>query len=78
MKIEKEVYVLVQESDGEIVYLTPSYRLDNDISEAMKAKNRITAACIRDDFFKRYKYELEIVPIKITYEWPEEFIFQRY
>ena len=77
MKIEKEVYVLVQESDGEIVYLTPSYKFDNNIGEALKANNRITAVCIRDDFLKWYKYELEIVPIKITYEWPEEFIFQR-
>jgi hypothetical protein len=69
MKIENEYYVLKQETDDGTLYLTKGYIFDNDIREALRAKNKITAQYIKCDFFKKYQCDLEIVPLKITYEW---------
>lgn len=69
MKIEKECYILKTEIAGKTLYLTEKYCFDNDISEALKAKNTITAQFITSNIFQKYKYGLEIVPLKITYEW---------
>ena len=68
MKIEKECYVLVTEIGGEVLYLTEKYRFENDISEALKAKNMMTAKFITGNIFQKYKCDLKIKPLKITYE----------
>ena len=69
MKIEDKCYVLATVSDGEIVYLTPNYRFDNNIKEALRAKNAITARYIKQDVYKYCQDDLNIIPLKITYEW---------
>jgi hypothetical protein len=69
MKIENEVYVLTHEFYDEILYLTEKYGFDNDIRNALKAKNRISAALIRNDLEHRCKFFCDIIPLKITYEW---------
>jgi hypothetical protein len=69
MKIENERYVLKTELNGEAIYLTENYKFDHDIAEALKAKNIITAQFIKDNLRHKHKCDLEIVPIKITYEW---------
>ena len=69
MKIEKECYVLKTEIGGEVLYLTEKYEFDNDISVALKAKNMLTAHFITSNIFHKYKFDLKIVPLKITYEW---------
>lgn len=69
MKIENEVYVLAHEFYDEIEYLSEDYGFDNDIRNALKAKNKITAAMIRNDLEKRHKIICDIIPLKITYEW---------
>lgn len=80
MKTETECYVLAKEVDGETVYLAQDYGFENDILSALKAGNKITAECVIGSFeeevcFKHgyklgfYKSGLEIVPLKVTYEW---------
>lgn len=69
MKIENERYVLTKEINGEVVYLTEQYGFDNDIREALKAKNVITAQFIRNTLMAKYKIDLDIITLKITYEW---------
>lgn len=69
MKIEKEVYILTTEIGGEVLYLTEKYEFDNDINVALKAKNMLTAHFITSNIFHKYKFDLKIVPLKITYEW---------
>ena len=69
MKIENERYVLSQELNCETLYLTNDYGFDNDIREALKVKNIISAQLIRHHFFDKHKLDLNIVPLKITYEW---------
>jgi hypothetical protein len=69
MKIEKECYILKTEISGETLYLTEKYSFDNDIGEALKAKNMITAQFISSNIFQKYKCDLEIVQLKIVYEW---------
>ena len=56
MKIEKECYVLITKIGGEVLYLTEKYSFDNDISEALKAKNMITAKFITGNIFQKYKW----------------------
>lgn len=68
-KVENEQYVLKTELNGEAIYLTENYKFDHDIHEALKAKNIITAQFIQSNLLQKYKCDLEIVPIKITYEW---------
>lgn len=69
MKIENERYVLYQEFNNEVLYLTEDYGFDNDIREALKAKNIITAQFIRSNLATKHKCYLDIMPLKITYEW---------
>lgn len=69
MKIEKECYILKTEIGGETLYLTEKYSFENDISEALKAKNMMTAQFITSNIFQKYKCGLKIKPLKITYEW---------
>lgn len=74
MKIEKEVYVLTKEVDGENVYLidgVDGYDFDNDITCALKAVNKFTAWCIREDYEDETKApsNLKTMSLKITYEW---------
>ena len=74
MKIEKEVYVLTKEVDGENVYLiddVDGYDFDNDITCALKSVNKFTAQCIKEDFEDETKSpsNLKTMPLKVTYEW---------
>lgn len=80
MKIENEYYILTKEVKGENVYLTSDYGFSNDIRDALKTRNEFTALCVRDSFEKEiclkrnyklgsYISGLEVVLLKITYEW---------
>lgn len=66
MKIENEYYVLTHCED---LYLTEKYVFDNDITKALKAKNMLTAGIIRESIEIKYKIHLDIIPLKVTYEW---------
>ena len=68
-KVENWSYVLSIELHGEVLYLTEKYEFDQDIQEALKAKNLITAKFIKSSIFQKYKYDLEIILLKTTYEW---------
>ena len=68
MKIEKECYVLTTILDDKVLYLTEKYGFNNDISEALKAKNIIAAQFIRNELEIKHKYHLDIMPLKVTYE----------
>ena len=69
MKVEKQRYVLTLEYNGENRYLTPSQGLVDDICEALMFKSNIAAADVKDECFKEYDLDLQIVPLKVTYEW---------
>ena len=68
-KITNEYYVLVSYIGDDAVYLTENYRFDTDIHNALKAKNRLTAKMIKCNIEARHTCFVDIVPIKITYEW---------
>ena len=69
MKIENECYVLACVFNGETLYLTEKYKFEKNIDEALKARNMLTADMIRRDLECSYDVYLDIMPIKITYEW---------
>ena len=69
VKIDHNYYVLKIQYNDETLYLTEQYKFDPDIHEALKAKNLMTARYIQINLLQKYKIELEIVPLKITYEW---------
>ena len=73
--IEKECYVLAIILNDEVLYLTEKYGFDNDISVALKAKNIITARFIRNELELKHKYHLDIIPLKITYEFKLEELY---
>lgn len=75
MNIEKECYVLATMFNNEVLYLTEKYNFDNDICDALKAKNIITARFIRNELELKHKYRLNIIPIKITYEFKLEELY---
>ena len=68
MKIEKECYVLITILNDEALFLTEKHGFDKDISEALKAKNIITARFIRNELEIKHKCHLDIIPLKVTYE----------
>lgn len=68
-KVEKEHYVLVTYIGDDALYLTEDYCFDNDIHNALKAKNIITAQFIRNNLEVKHKCYVDIMPLKITYEW---------
>ena len=72
MKIEKEYYVLATMLNDEVLYLTEKYGFDNDVSMALKAKNIITARFLREEIELKHKFHLNIIPIKVTYEFKLE------
>lgn len=70
MKIENEVYVLAHhEFNDEINYLTEDYFFDDDIRSALKFKSNISAGLVRRRLVNDSKIDLDIIPLKITYEW---------
>lgn len=69
MRIDKERYVLTYENDGEIRYLNKCDGLVDDICEALMFKSSIVAAEVKSDCWKEYDLCLDILPVKITYEW---------
>lgn len=73
--IEKECYVLATMLNNEVLYLTEKYGFDDDISIALKVKNIITARFIRNELELKHKYHLNIIPIKITYEFKLEELY---
>ena len=77
MKIVDRRYVLMRVGNIGInqgtAYLDADYNFTDDIHNALKACNRITALDIKHnyDVEKNHCYEsdLKIVPLEITYEW---------
>lgn len=81
MKIEKTNYVLMRigniDIGRETEYLVydseKGYTFTNDILMATKYVNRITAKYARFELEKRehngYDTDLQIIPVKHTYEW---------
>ena len=69
MKIEETYYVLADEIDGETVYLTSEYFFDNDIRKASRFKNANVAMYTKGFIYQKYKWDLNIVEFRITYEW---------
>ena len=69
MKIEKVHYVLTYENNGETRYLNKYDGLVDDICEALMFKSNIVAANVKGDCVKEYSLYLDILPVKITYEW---------
>lgn len=69
MKIDKECYVLVYKNNDETRYLDKYDGLVEDIYEALMFKNNIVAAEVKSDCWKEYDLCLDILPVKITYEW---------
>lgn len=69
MKVEIERYILILKYDGEDRYLTPTDGFSDDICEALKLKSNIIAADVKDECFKEYDVDLQIIPLKVTYEW---------
>lgn len=68
-KITNERYVLMTEIGDGVVYFTEDNGFSVDIHDALMAKNKITAQFIRDNLEIKHKCYLDILPIKITYEW---------
>lgn len=82
---ENNYYIVTKEEDDKKVYLTTNDTFTEDIREAAKAVNRITAKCLIDAYketklwnkeisTEEYKdddfnFGLEITPLKVTYEW---------
>lgn len=77
MKIVDRHYVLMRVGDIGIdkgtAYLDSDYNFTDDIHNALKAVNRITALDVKHDYEvnenKCYESDLKIVPLNITYEW---------
>jgi hypothetical protein len=69
MKIENTCYVLANEIDGETIYLTSEYFFDNDIRKASRFKTSTVAMYTKSFIYQKYKCELNVVELKITYEW---------
>jgi hypothetical protein len=68
-KITNERYVLMTEISDGVVYFTEDNGFSLDIHDALMAKNKITAQFIRNNLEIKHKFHLDIVPVKITYEW---------
>ena len=69
MSFTKTYYILFQEINGEKLYLTDHCIFDTDIYKAFKINNIASAQIVKDYFCEKYKRELDIIPLKITYEW---------
>lgn len=69
MKIEDTCYILADEIDGETIYLTSEYFFDNDIRKALRLKNSTVARCTKSFIYQKHKWDLNVVELKITYEW---------
>ena len=77
MKIENNYFILTKKLNDEAVYLTLDYELSNDIRDALKSEQKITALFVRDDYEDEmkevygndYKSDLNVLPLKITYEY---------
>ena len=79
MKIEDKCYVLIKLGNMDIkeetVYYSsdPDNRFVNDIRQATKYKDRATALIDRTEYEVWHNKEvdsgLQVVPLKITYEW---------
>ena len=67
MKIENERYVLAKKNNNENMYISEEYGLVNDIREALKIRNIITAQNLRHEIEVNYNLHLDIVPLKIVY-----------
>lgn len=71
MRMERSCYVLVGKYDGETVFLDTNYLFTENICEALKAVNKLTAGFIHDRILKSHNIDLTIMPIKETYELGE-------
>ena len=78
MKTEEICYILMKNVNGEPVYLDENYCLCKDVRYVLKAGNQITAQILKDEFENHmcrklctdcFESGLEIIPLKIIYEW---------
>lgn len=85
MKIENDLYIVVKKENDKTVYLTTDDTFTEDIREAAKAANKVTAECLIDAYketkwwskeisIEEYKdkncnFGMNIMPLKLTYEW---------
>ena len=77
MKIVDRYYVIMKIGnigiDEGTAYLDSDYNFTDDIHNALKAANRITALEVKHNYEvdknKSYESDLKIVPLNVTYEW---------
>lgn len=69
MKIENKRYVLSMDSPDGTVYWTKDGYFTNDIREALMIGHITSAQFLRGNLREKYKLDLDIVTLKITYEW---------